>query len=182
MPIYEFFCQRNQRIYSFLARSLAYSSKTPRCPDNPEWELEKMMSTFAVTGRAKEQSDVPAGGDDMMDDPRMERAMAEMEREFSSIGEGDNPDPRMLARMMRKMTDLAGDQVPPQMREMIARLEKGEDPDKLEAELGDVFGEGDGPMGSDDTSDSSERGIRKRIRQARITRDPTLYEMSEYCD
>ena len=174
MPIYEFFCPKNQRIYSFFARSLSYAGKTPHCPDNPKWKLEKMVSNFAVTGRAKEKSDAP----DMPDDPRMEQAMAEMEREFSSIGDTDNPDPRMLARMMRRMADLGGEKVPPQMQEMIARLEKGEDPEKIEAEMGDTLEGMDDALG--DAPEAKEALARLRARKPRITRDPTLYEMADY--
>lgn len=180
MPIYEFFCPKNQRIYSFFARSLSYADKTPRCPDNAKWKLEKMLSSFAVTGRAKEKPDVPAG-DDNLDDPRMERMMAEMEREFSAAGDTDNPDPRMLGRMMRRMAELGGDKVPAEMKEMIARLEKGEDPEKLEAELGDAFEGMDDAFG-DAPPEAKEALAKLRARKPRITRDPTLYEMADFVD
>lgn len=176
MPIYEFFCPKNQRIYSFFARSLGYAGKIPRCPDNAKWKLEKMVSHFAVTGRAKEKSEAPPGGD--LDDPRMEQAMVEMEREFSGLGESDNPDPRMLARMMRKMTDFAGGKVPAEMKEMIARLEKGEDPEKLEAEFGDAFDGIDAALG--DAPEAKEALAKLRGCKPRITRDPTLYEMADF--
>jgi hypothetical protein len=178
MPIYEFFCQNNRRIYSFFARSLRYSDLTPRCPDNPKWKLEKMVSAFAITGRAKESA---MGGD--ADDPKMDAAMEAMEREFGNLGDTDNPDPRALAKMMRRMGELTGQKMPEQMDDVIARLEKGEDPDKLEEEygevfdqMGDAFGEGDGDEGGVDGG-----GKRKR-RAKRITRDPTLYEMGDYCE
>lgn len=182
MPIYEFFCPNNRRIYSFFARSVSYAGKTPRCPENAKWKLEKLMSSFAITGRAKEKAD-PPGGEDTMDDPRMEQAMAEMEREFSGMGDTENPDPRMLGRMMRKMADLAGDKAPPAMQEMIARLERGEDPEKLEAEYGDALEGMDEAFGGDDaTAEAKAAGATLRRRRKRITRDPTLYEMSEYCE
>src|SRR5688572_1541817 len=128
MPIYEFFSPKTRKIYSFFARSLAYAGKIPRCPDDPKSPMEKLVSSFSVTGRAKEKPDLP-GGDDAADDPRMEQAMAEMEREFGGMDEA-NPDPRQLARMMKKMSDLTGEKMPAQMQEMIARMEKGEDPEK----------------------------------------------------
>ena len=53
MPIYEFYSPETHKIYSFFARSLAYASKTPRCPDKPGAPMERMISKFAVTGRAK---------------------------------------------------------------------------------------------------------------------------------
>src|SRR5262245_24847431 len=167
MPIYEFFCPKNRRIYSFFARSLSYADKKPRCPDNPKWAMEKMISGFAITGRAKDKERPP--GNEAMDDSRMEQAMAEMEREFSGIGESDNPDPRMLARMMRKMADLGGDKVPPVMQEMIARLEKGEDPEKLEAEYGDAMDDFDAAMGDSPAGQKFAATLRQR--RKKITRD-----------
>ena len=181
MPIYEYFCPDNRRIYSFFARSLRYADKIPRCPDNPKWKMEKMLSGFAITGRAKEESADPAGGDDM-DDAKMEAAMNAMEREFGSVADSDNPDPRALAAMMRRMGEITGQKMPEEMNEVIARLEKGEDPDKLEEEYGDVFEKMDG-MGDEggDAEGGSEARAKLR-RKRRITRDPKLYEMSEFVD
>ena len=42
MPIYEFYCPDNHRIYSFLARSLALAGRIPRCPENPDYRLVKV--------------------------------------------------------------------------------------------------------------------------------------------
>ena len=106
--------------------------------------------------------------------------MAEMEREFSGIGDSDNPDPRMLARMMRKMADLGGEKVPPLMNEMIARLERGEDPEKLEAEYGDAMDDFDSAMGDSPEEKAAAATLRKR--RKKVTRDPKLYEMAEYCE
>ena len=55
MPIYEFYSPDTNRIYSFFARSLAQGRLTPHCPDNPRARMERMISRFAVTGRAKEK-------------------------------------------------------------------------------------------------------------------------------
>ena len=176
MPIYEFFCPSNRRIYSFLARSLRLADEVPRCPDNPKWKMEKMISGFAVTGRAKEKS-ADVSGD--LDDAKMEAAMGEMEREFGHIAESDNPDPRALAKMMRRMGEISGQKMPAQMDEVIARLEKGEDPDKLEAEYGDVF---DAMDNADDAGAGDDKTRTKTRRAKRITRDPKLHEMSEFCE
>ena len=177
MPIYEFFCPSNRRIYSFFARSLRFSEVVPRCPDNPKWALEKMISGFAITGRAKEKADAP-GGDDF-DDAKMEAAMGEMEREFGHVAESENPDPRSLAKMMRRMGELSGQKLPAQMDEVITRLEKGEDPDRLEAEYGDVF---DAIDSAGDAEAGGEKSKTKTRRARRITRDPKLYDMSEFCE
>lgn len=179
MPIYEYFCPDNRRIYSFFARSLRYSDMTPRCPDNPKWKMEKMLSGFAITGRAKEE--VPGGGGDDLDDAQMDAAMNAMEREFGHVADSDNPDPRALAKMMRRMSELTGQKMPEQMNEVIARLEKGEDPDKLEEEYGDVFDKLD-DMGGDDAAEAGGDTRSKRRRRPKVTRDPKLYEMSEFVD
>ena len=179
MPIYEFYCPDNHRIYSFFARSLAYAGKTPRCPDNPKHRMERMISSFSVTGRAKEKPDEAPGAE--FDDARMDAAMAQMEREFSGM-DSENPDPRQLARMMRKMSDLTGEKVPGQMEEMLRRLEAGEDPERLEEEMGDVMGEDDSG-GSPDIEGKEEGGLKARLRsklRGRPGRDPVLYEMSEF--
>ena len=172
MPIYEFYSPETHKIYSFFARSLAYASKTPRCPDKPGAPMERMVSKFAVTGRAKEKSDMPAG-DDM--DPRMERVMAEMERDMAGMDE-NNPDPRALGRMMRKMTEATGQAMPEGMDQMIRRLEAGEDPEKLEEEFGDAFDGMDMP--EDEAGGASSTGA--RVRPARTERDPALYEFADY--
>jgi hypothetical protein len=179
MPIYEFYCPRNHRIYSFLARSLAYGNKTPRCPENPKWKMEKLVSAFAITGRAKEAT---PGADDAADDPRIEKMMAEMEREFSSLGDSDNPDPKMLARAMRRMSDLTGEKTPAAMDEMLRRMEKGEDPEKLEAEYGDALDDfgGPGAEGGAEAGENMKAALRRLRGQPR--RDTTLYDMGEYCD
>jgi hypothetical protein len=176
MPIYEFFCPQNRRIYSFFARSLRYADKVPRCPENPRWKLEKMISGFAITGRTKEKSEGGEAGEDM-DDAKMDSAMEAMEREFGGVAESENPDPRALAAMMRRMGELTGQKMPAQMNEVIARLEKGEDPEKLESEYGDVFD----ALESGDDAEGGAGDARLNLRKKkRITRDPTLYEMGDY--
>lgn len=185
MPIYEFYCPDNNRIYSFFARSLAYAGKLPRCPDNPKFKMERLLSKFAITGRAKEKTEAHAGGPDM-DDPRMEAALAEMEREFGGM-DTENPDPRQLGRMMRKMTALSGEKMPGQMDEMIRRMEAGEDMEKLESEYGNVMDEMESPesgLGAEGGKSSSGASLKDRLRafRKRPIRDETLYEMSEYVD
>ena len=180
MPIYEFYCADNHKIYSFLARSLRYADLKPRCPDNPKLRMERMISNFSFTGRAKEKAAMP--GDAMPDDPRMEAAMAEMEREFGGM-DSENPDPRQLARMMRKMSALTGDKVPAPMEEMMSRMEAGEDPEKLEQEFGGALDEFDpGGSAEGETGEKQSLGNRLRALRNRPVRDPMLYEMSEYVD
>ena len=176
MPIYEFYCPDNHQIYSFYARSLGYAEQTPRCPDNTSFRMERMISNFAITGRAKEKPEIAGGAG--ADDPRMEAVMSEMEREFGAM-DSDNPDPRMLAKMMRKMTSLGGGKIPGEMNELIRRMEAGEDPEKLDAEYGEALEKFD-PLGGEEGAESAA-SLKARLRAWRQPkRDPVLYEMSEY--
>ena len=173
MPIYEFYSPDNNKLYQFLARSLAYRDKVPQCPDNPAFKMERRVSRFAVIGKAKEDSgDDPFAG---IDEAKMEGFMAEMERDMSGMDE-TNPDPRQLGRFMRKMTDLMGDKTPPELREMVKRLEAGEDPEKLEEQFGDM------ESGEEGASDALFSQFMKKVKSAgrQPQRDPKLYEMAEY--
>ncbi len=172
MPIYEFYSPDTNKIYSFFARSLSQGNKVPRCPDRPDARMERVVSRFAVTGRAKEKTDSPADAAD----PRMEQVMAEMEREMAGMDDS-NPDPRALARMMRRMTEATGQKMPSEMEQMIGRLEAGEDPERLEEEFGDVFENMEMPEDGSPEDDLVTKA-RKRLRGPR--RDPALYEMSDF--
>ncbi|MEX0326786.1 MAG: cytochrome C [Puniceicoccaceae bacterium] len=177
MPIYEYFSPDTNKIYSFFARSSADKDTTPRCPDDPDASMQKVMSGFAVTGRAKENAGDP--GEDF-DDPRIEAAMAEMEREMAGMDE-DNPDPRQMGRLMRKMADMTGEKMPAVMEEMVGRLEAGEDPDKIEEEYGDLpeleeFGAGLGENG--EPEEGSTKSLLRRLRGP--VRDAQLYELRDY--
>lgn len=173
MPIYEFYCPNNNKLYQFLARSLAHRDKTPRCPDNPNFRMVRHVSSFAVIGRAKDDTaDDPFAG---IDDARMENLMADLESEMSGMDE-TNPDPRQLGRFMRKMTDAMGDRTPPELREMVKRLEAGEDPEKIEEQFGDLE--------SDEAGDALFSSMMKKLRGAarQPRRDPKLYELTDYLE
>jgi uncharacterized protein with von Willebrand factor type A (vWA) domain len=170
MPIYEFYSPDTHRIYSFFARSLSQGGKIPRCPDNAKARMERVVSRFAVTGRAKEAAESPT---DPLD-PRMEQAMAEMENEISTMSD-DNPNPRQIARLMRTMSQAAGRKLPESMERMIQRLEKGEDPERIEEDFG-------GSMMDDLEAEFGEENLKAAgvWRPKAPARDPKLYEMGEY--
>jgi hypothetical protein len=172
MPIYEFYCPDNHTVYQFLARSLAYGDRTPRCPANVAYRMEKRVSKFAFLRGAKESTEGdPFAG---MDETKMEAMMADLERDMAGMDES-NPDPRQLGHVMRKMTDALGDKAPPEMREMIRRLEAGEDPEKLESEFGDP-GDGEGEDG--DFLTQTVKKLKAGLRAPK--RDAKLYEMSDW--
>ena len=72
------------------------------------------------------------------EDPKVARAMGEMEREMANL---DENNPKHMARLMRKMKDMMPPgSMPDGMETAIKRLEAGEDPEKIEADMGDVLG------------------------------------------
>ena len=168
MPIYEFACPKCRKIFSFLSKRIE-PDHLPTCPKCGNKKLAKQVSRFAMSRGLKE---TPAAGpsdagDDSempnMDDPRVMRAMSEMERDMEHM---DENNPRHMAHMMRKMKDImpAGS-VPKELDVAIKRLEAGEDPEKIEEDMGDVLGdlmggpEGEGGPGGGGGGYSKDSGL-----------------------
>ena len=142
MPIYEFACPKCRKIFSFLSKRMN-PDRLPVCPKCGNKKLKKEVSRFAMTRGATEPAGKNAGGEDgpmpEMDDPRIARAMAEMERDMGHL---DENNPKHMAHMMRKMKDmLPAGTMPKELDIAIKRLEAGEDPEKIEEDMGDVLGD-----------------------------------------
>ena len=143
MPIYEFACPKCRRIFNFLSKRIN-PGRVPVCPKCGNKKLTKQMSRFAMSKGLKEPA--PAGGPEGeeppmpdFDDPRIASAMNEMERDMEHL---DENNPRHMAHMMRKMKDLMPPgMMPKEMDIAIKRLEAGEDPEKIEADMGDLLGD-----------------------------------------
>ena len=138
MPIYEFYCDDCNTIFNFFSKTIN-TAKKPRCPQCGVKTLERRMSMFAVTGRAGEQGE---SEDLPFDESKMEQAMRMLSGEAEKINEDD---PRQAANLMRKLTDMTGMKLGDGMQEALSRMERGEDPDKIEAEMGDLL-EGEDPF------------------------------------
>jgi putative FmdB family regulatory protein len=155
MPIYEFLCAACNRIFSFHSFKMA-PEKTPVCPKCGAADLSRVPSSFGVAA-AHHSTTSGAGDDGDFDDPRVEREMLRFAAELENM---DENDPRAMAKAVRKMTEIAGEPVTPAMEEMIRRLEAGEDPEKVEEEMGDAIEEemgeesGGGFSGAAPTRDS----------------------------
>jgi hypothetical protein len=138
--------------------------RLPICPKCGHKKLEKQVSRFAMVKGVAEPAAASGDAEDGppmpdLDDPRVERAMMEMERDMEHL---DENNPRHMAHMMKKMKDLMPPgTVPKELDVAIKRLESGEDPEKIEADMGDVLGEfmggpegGEGGRGGGYTKDS----------------------------
>jgi putative FmdB family regulatory protein len=162
MPIYEFYCTPCNTVFSFFSRGVN-TTKIPSCP-RCRRPLKRQMSIFARVSRGKEE---PAGDDTPpIDESRMEKAMAMLAGEAEKINEDD---PRQAAQLMRKLTDATGLSLGSGMEEALSRLEKGEDPDQIEAEMGDLL-EGEEPFLA---GGKGTKGSRKRSPSV----DETIYDL-----
>jgi hypothetical protein len=178
MPFYEFYSPDTNTVYTFFARGIIGSEIVPRCPDGEHYILQKQVSGFAVNGQAREPGESGAGDPE---DPRMEAAMAELEREMTAMDE-ENPDPKQMGHLMRRMSEITGEAMPDVMEEMVGRLEAGEDPEKLEEQYGDMPELDDfGAEASGEDAGGQSRRAKALLRKLRgPVRDPQLYELSEY--
>ena len=152
MPIYEFACPKCRRIFNFLSKRMN-PGHLPTCPKCGNKRMTKQMSRFAMSKGLKEPASAGADstGDDEgpnLDDPRVMRAMSELERDMEHM---DENNPKHMAHMMKKMKDLLPPGTAPKELDVaIKRLEAGEDPEKIEADMGDLLGDfigGDGGPG-----------------------------------
>jgi putative FmdB family regulatory protein len=164
MPIYEFACPKCRVVFNFLSKRIKPEG-LPTCPKCGNRKMVKQMSQFAMTRGLKEPTAGPMGEPSDgpipdMDDPRLMQAMSEIERDMEHM---DENNPRHLAHMMKKMKDVMPPAtMPKEIDEAIKRLEAGEDPEKIEADMGDVFGDlmgESGPGGGGGGGYSKDAGL-----------------------
>lgn len=164
MPIYEFYCKRCNTIFNFYSRSIN-TTKQPLCPRCRKETLKRFLSTFSVlreSSKGEKEEPLP------FDEQKMEQAMGALAREADTI---DEDDPRQAANVMRRLSEMAGVPLGKGMKEAIERMEAGEDPDKIEEEMGDMLEE--------DPFISAEKRV-QRASSPIPSRDDTLYELEEY--
>jgi putative FmdB family regulatory protein len=164
MPIYEFYCQDCNTIFNFFSKTIN-TTKCPTCPKCKTGSLNRQISLFAVTGKAKEDS----GMDDFaFDESKMEKAMQVLAKEADSLNEDD---PRQAAQLMRKLSNMTGLELGPGMSEALDRMEKGEDPDQLESEMDDMLADEE-PFILPEKKKIKQKGPRFAPQ-----RDETLYDL-----
>ncbi len=163
MPIYEFYCHRCNTVYNFFARS-ANTDRIPNCPKCKRVKLKRQMSIFARVSGGKDEGH----GDDMppIDEAKMEKAMAMLAGEAEKMNEDD---PRQAASLMRKLSETTGMSLGAGMEEALRRLERGEDPEQIEAEMGDLL-EREEPFTFEQKGKKGSRKMRPKV-------DETLYDL-----
>ena len=69
--------------------------------------------------------------------PRSEEARLDGLADPTRWGGLDESDPQAMARAMKELGREAGEELGPEFGEVVERLEQGEDPDSIEASMGD---------------------------------------------
>ena len=163
MPIYEFFCDKCNTLFNFFSRSIN-TTKRPRCPKCNQ-PLNRQMSAFAFTGQASEKGDM----DDLpVDEVKMQQAMQMLAGEADKIKEDD---PRQAADLLRKLSNATGLELGAGMQEALQRMESGEDPEQIEAEMSDLLED------EDPFLMPVKKCGDKKIGRAAPIRDETLYDL-----
>jgi len=119
------------------------------------------MSTFATIGKTKEGED---NSPIDIDESKLESVLAGLAHEAENISEDD---PRQMANLMRKFSHQAGLNLGDGMEEALTRMEAGEDPDKIEQEMGDIL----------ETEDPFKKKAPKGSTRPKPYIDDTLYEL-----
>ena len=137
MPIYEFYCSDCHTIYTFFSRAVD-TEKTPCCPHCEAATLTREISCFAALSSSEHggQADGLAG-DLPLDEHRLQAAMESVAANADRI---DENDPKQAAELMRGFSKAAGVEFTGSIEEALHRMESGEDPEAIEAEMGERMG------------------------------------------
>ncbi len=161
MPIYEFYCAKCHMIFNFLART-ANTDRIPTCPRCKKTKLARQMSLFSRLKGAAEDEDTKMPD---VDESKMMQAMGALAQEAEGL---DEENPRQAANLMRKLSNMTGLDLGPGMEEALRRMEAGEDPEQVEAEMGDLL-EGEDPF------TQKKKPARGKRRPPAV--DTTLYDL-----
>ena len=130
MPIFEYRCTDcNKKVSVFFRSFSAVDHSAARCPICNGSHLTRLVSRVRVIRRGLSLS----GEGDNFDDSMLDGL--------------DENDPRSMGRLMRQMADETGEDLGHEFGEVVNRLERGQDQEKIEKsmpELADMMGEGGG--------------------------------------
>jgi putative FmdB family regulatory protein len=135
MPIYEFYCAECHTIFNFYSKGVNIEKK-PLCPRCRKVELERQMSIFSVRRNKTEGEEGESGFLEGLDEDKMGKALADLAKEAEHMNEDD---PRQAAQVIRRLFEAADVPMGEAAVEALKRLESGEDPDQIEAEMGPLF-------------------------------------------
>lgn len=160
MPIYEYACHQCHAIFSFLSKRIN-PERQPHCPKCGRIELIKEISSFAMISSTKTEANANTAENN---ESKIMQAMGELERDASCF---DENNPQHIAHLMRKMQRiLPDDALPAEIETVAKRLESGEEPEKIEKDMGELFSQ---------PQHHGTEGFPKS--EENFARDPGLYDL-----
>lgn len=134
MPEYTYVCQDCNRIFTVRLSYSEYGKVPVHCPRCGSGNVQRRI------GRVRFIRSFESRVEDLADPGTFE----ELER-----------NPKALARMMRAMSAELGEDLGPELEEVVSRLERGESPEEIEKSMPELAGEeGEAPAPADDAASS----------------------------
>jgi len=129
MPTYDFICQDCKKRFDVFMTYNEYGTKPVVCSHCGSENTRRRMTRVRIA--------------------KSEESRLESMSDFAdpSALEGLEDDPQALGRMMRKMGNEMGEELPPEFDEVVDRLEKGQSPEEIESALPDLGLDDDGGGG-----------------------------------
>ncbi len=120
MPAYDYRCNTCRRKVTLRYKTYAeFDAAVPTCPRCGGTDLTRLISRVAIARSP------------------MAKLLNSDSPDDSAFDDLDDADPRTLGRMLRTMSDEVGEEMGPEFDEVVGRLERGEDPEAIEASLPD---------------------------------------------
>lgn len=130
MPFYDYYCLDCNKRFDVFMTYAEYGARLISCPHCKSSNVRRRVPRVRVAKSEDSRIESLAGD---FSDP--------------SALEGLEDDPKALGRMMRKMGNELGEEMPPELDEVVDRLEAGQSPEEIEKELPDIGEEQGGEVG-----------------------------------
>lgn len=121
MPLYDYICLDCQKRFDVFMTYAEYGTRRITCTACGSKNVRRRIPRVRVAKSDENRMENLAGD---FSDPS---ALAGLEN-----------DPQAMGRMMRKMGNEMGEQLPPEFNDVVDRLEKGQRPEDIEKELPDL--------------------------------------------
>jgi len=173
MPLYEFYCQPCHMLFTFHSHRVD-TATLPACPKCGK-TLKREVSPFAHIVRGA----VTEGGAEEGGASRMDLVAAQLGERLQALDD-DDADPRDAVRVMKELASAGGVRFNKEVQEAMARIEAGEDPEKIDEEFREVF-DSENPFSGEESAEGTSGVSLSRLLRA-PKRDPKWYDLRKEGD
>jgi len=124
MPLYPYRCLNCRKRFEIYLSYSEYGTRPVHCPHCQSDQVQRRIIRVRIARSEESRLDDLADSGDL---------------------DGLEEDPRLLGRMMRKMSSELGEDMGPELDEVIDRLEAGQSPEEIEQALPELGGEEGAP-------------------------------------